>query len=455
MQNALQSCLSAALVNVLRCLPADSFELRRTKNGSMETRVMHLLRPLRESDLERVLFYTGYVKYLCSDAFYHDISALFPVVSGWLSENTLPKLRALGWFHTEIDVQHIYPFLTPKLTEISVSVASGGALTLLSTLPRRCPHLKDVRLLLSRNSDNRDPQAVQAVSAFVRELHDLEVLSLDPEIDGAALAHLAVVSSIRDLCLEQITSSPLSPNSRPTFQSLQTLSFAEAEIHSPINFLAWCKNTPLKDFAAECLASPSAEDVHRLFLAVAGAITHSSLGHFLLNFDGDPSTPPDPTSLIAFNSFRHLFSFRNLVSVSMESTVGIDLDDAAVLEMARSWPRIETLQLDSYRGTSHPRTTLRCLEAFPQYCHHLTKLCIAFDATVVPASQNLTLDSLEVLDVEASPITIAEPVAEFLAGLFPNLVELKTLAEDYDAEDLFLSAAYGYSDLWKEVASLL
>ncbi|KAJ7630198.1 hypothetical protein FB45DRAFT_914871, partial [Roridomyces roridus] len=124
--------------------------------------------------------------------------------------------------------------------------------------------------------------------------------------------------------------------------------------------------------------------------------------------------------------------------------------------MARSWPRIETIELESYHGTSQPRTTLRYLESFPRHCHYLSKLCISFDATAVPTTlQDLSLDSLEELDVEASPITTAEPVAEFLAGLFPNLGSITPLAGELDENDPRVSRAFAYSQIWREVDSLL
>jgi len=134
------------------------------------------------------------------------------------------------------------------------------------------------------------------------------------------------------------------------------------------------------------------------------------------------------------------------------------LDDTTVTDMARSWRHIERLELQSYYGTAAPRATLQCLEAFPKYCPHLTKLSIAFDATVIPTSQgNLSLESLKNLDVEASPIATAPPVARFIASIFPSLKNITTLPDslDGDAEWEVGPEALQYDRHWKEVASIL
>ncbi|KAF8149233.1 hypothetical protein K438DRAFT_1779421 [Mycena galopus ATCC 62051] len=224
----------------------------------------------------------------------------------------------------------------------------------------------------------------------------------------------------------------------------------------------------LVEFTAECAAFSTADDVHRLFSAASSGISHLPLREFAFSdefgsFDSSHST----NHLIRSQSLRSLFCFVNLTSVSILSAVGIDLDDTTVTDLARSWPHIEKLEFQSYYGNLAPRATLRCLEAFPRYCPRLTKLAIAFDATVIPIptlkETDLSLVCLKMknLDVEASPIETARPVGKFLTRIFPRLREISTLGDS-----LFLGGqdewetdvgqqVLQYDRKWKKVAFIL
>ncbi|KAF7334641.1 hypothetical protein MVEN_02294500 [Mycena venus] len=135
-------------MNLLSCLPSDSFELRTTGKGYFTKYIMQLLRPLQNSDLERVLVYAPHVKHLFSDPHFADLSPVFPSASPWLSENMLSNLQGLYWMHGENDFQYIDCFLAPQLTTIRIPHTSLGALTLLSSLALRCPQLTDVTFFL-------------------------------------------------------------------------------------------------------------------------------------------------------------------------------------------------------------------------------------------------------------------------------------------------------------------
>ncbi|KAJ6583628.1 hypothetical protein DFH09DRAFT_1029228 [Mycena vulgaris] len=449
---------SVTLLNLLSCLPSGSFELRTTGEGYFTKYIMQLLRPLQKSDLERVLVYAPHVKHLLSDPRFADLSPVFPSASPWLSENMLPNLQGLYWMHGENDFQYIDCFLAPQLTTIRIPHTSLAALTLLSSLALRCPQLTDVTLFPRGTPDLRS-MAVSAVSMCVRGLHDIERLAADM-LDHPALEHLSRLTSLRHLRLGGLPSTLPTHDDEALFPSLQTLYFS-SEIESPFRFLEWGNTIPLVGFTAECPAFSTADEVHRLFSAAAGGISHSPLTEFAFDNEFDSFDFSDSANyLIRSSSLRSLFCFVNLTSVSVLSAVGIDLDDTTVTDMARSWPHIERLELQSYYGTTAPRATLQCLEAFPKYCPHLIKLSIAFDATVIPTSPgDLSLESLKNLDVEASPIATAPPVARFIASIFPSLKNITTLPDslggDAEWEADVGPEAFQYDRHWKEVASIL
>ncbi|KAJ6460443.1 hypothetical protein DFH09DRAFT_1230040 [Mycena vulgaris] len=416
-----------------------------------------LLRPLQNSDLERVLVYAPHVKHLFSHPHFADLSLVFPSASPWLSENILPNLQGLYWMHTENDFQYIECFLAPQLTTIRIPHTSLAALTLLSSLALRCPQLTDVTFF-PRGAPDLRSLAVSAVSVCVRGLHGIERLTADM-LDHPALEHLSRLPSLRHLRLGGLPST-LPTHDEALFPSLQTLYFS-SKIESPFHFLEWGNKIPLVGFTAECPAFSTADEVHRLFSAAAGGISHSPLTEFAFDNEFDSFDSSDSVNyLIRSSSLRSLFCFVNLISVSVLSAVGIDLDDITVTDMARSWRHIERLELQSYYGTAAPRATLQCLEAFPKYCPHLTKLSIAFDATVIPTSHgDLSLESLKNLDVEASPIATAPPVARFIASIFPSLKNITTLPDSLDGDAEWEAdvgpEALQYDRHWKEVGSIL
>ncbi|KAJ7473657.1 hypothetical protein B0H11DRAFT_1340284 [Mycena galericulata] len=449
---------SVALINLLSCLPSDSFDLRTTGAGYFTKYIMQLLRPLQNSDLERVLIYAPHVKHLFSDPHFADLSPVFPSVSPWLSENMLPNLQGLDWMHGENDFQYIDCFLAPQLTTIRIPQTSLTALTLLSSLALRCPQLTDITFLPWGTRDLRS-LAISAVSGCVCGLHGIERLIVDM-LNYPAIEHLSRLPSLRHLRLGELPSTSPTHDDDAVFSSLQTLYFS-SEIDSPVRFLEWGNKIPLVEFTAECPAFSTTDEINRLFSAATGGISHPSLTKFTFNNDYDSFDSSDSANyLIRSSSLRSLFCFVNLTFISILSPVGIDLDDATITDMARSWRHIECLELQSYYGTAAPRTTLQCLEAFPKYCPHLTKLSIAFDATVIPTSQSdLSLESLKDLDVEASPIATAPPVAHFIASIFPSLEDITTLPDslggDVQWEADVGPEALQYDRHWKEVASIL
>ncbi|KAJ7736670.1 hypothetical protein B0H16DRAFT_1573476 [Mycena metata] len=363
----------------------------------------------------------------------------------------LPNLQSLNWRHGDDDFQYIDCFLAPQLTRILIPHTSLAAL--------RCPQLTAITLF-PRGELHLRSLAVSAVSACVRSLHSIERLYADT-LDLPALEHLSRLPNLRHLRLGGLPSSFHTHDNEALFSSLKTLCFY-SDSESPVRFLEWGHKTPLVDFVAECPAFSTAEEVQRLFSAVAGGISHSSLTEFTFNNEfGALDTSDSASYLIRSSALRSLFCFVNLTSVSVSSAVGIDLDDTTVTDsdMARSWRHIEFLDLHSYYGTPAPRATLQCLEAFPKYCHHLTTLSLAFDATVIPTLQgDLYLESLEKFDAQASPIATVPPVARFIFSIFPSLQNIVTLPEslggDVAWEGDLRPEVREYNRRWTEVARI-
>ncbi|KAJ7653967.1 hypothetical protein DFH06DRAFT_1203344 [Mycena polygramma] len=210
----------------------------------------------------------------------------------------------------------------------------------------------------------------------------------------------------------------------------------------------------------------TADEIHALFAGIVAGISHSSLTALTVQREWGETEDSNPTTyVVARRSIRLLFCFPDLAILSITSAHGFDLDDGTVAEMARAWPRIESLHLRSHSYIHMPRTTVACLRSFARYCPHLRELTLPFDATTSPgadaARPRAVQHSLQGLTVDHSPLTTPIAVARFLSGLFPNLAEIETHREfddndEDDADDMMEHGdAIRNHNRWKEVLTLL
>ncbi|KAJ7100558.1 hypothetical protein C8R43DRAFT_846606, partial [Mycena crocata] len=127
------------------------------------------------------------------------------------------------------------------------------------------------------------------------------------------------------------------------------------------------------------------------------------------------------------HALSQLFCFVNLTNVILKPPVGFDIDDATAWDMARAWPRLDSLVLETATDFSHPPSmSLAGLRAFAKHCPKLTSLTIAVDASSVPAFDDspetrISQLGLRILDVSTSPISDPPAIARFMSALFPAL----------------------------------
>ncbi|KAJ7630208.1 hypothetical protein FB45DRAFT_1058256 [Roridomyces roridus] len=361
---------SVTLLSLLRCLPSDAYKLKPT----------------------RELFFIKYRMNRtlnASDSDYADPASVLSATSSWLSPNMFPRLQGLYWEHKASDFDFIHHFLGPELTTIRVPCTTRAASKLVSGLALRCPQLNDINCrIVDAGSAQMVSVAASAVSQCVRGLNGLKRLLTDI-LDHAALLHISRLHSLRDLKLGALPSAFNVPNDQPFFPSLQTLHFT-SDPDSMCDFLKLGRGIPLLEFTGE---------THDFSTPDQTVIDVSDAHDYFI--------PP--------SALRPLFSFVNLTSVTIGSGFGVDLDAAIVTDMARSWRHIEKPDIESFYGTAAPRTTLRCLQAFAQYCSKLTKLGISGD------SRRRGLSDFE-----------PTPVAMYLARIFPGLKTIETLIDSLD-----------------------
>ncbi|KAJ7488355.1 hypothetical protein FB451DRAFT_1025451 [Mycena latifolia] len=155
------------------------------------------------------------------------------------------------------------------------------------------------------------------------------------------------------------------------------------------------------------------------------------------------------------STLQILCCFTNIRSLRIGVPLAFELDDATVLDIARAWPRLEDLELNSFCPLIKSQVTIQGLCAFAQHCPRLAILRISFDASAVPnleinARTFVPQHSLHTLYPSSSPITAPLPVAKFLSTIFPNLRSIKD-----DLTNASTEANLAYRRRWMKVKSII
>ncbi|KAJ7193243.1 hypothetical protein GGX14DRAFT_593050 [Mycena pura] len=404
-----------SLIHLLRCMPDDLLEIpvvppdpeRRYSHGrSPPAPPIRLRRPILPTDWERPLFYMRRVKFFSMGrpTRYSDVLDAFgPCLP---TPYIFPNLEKLWW--NEPPFTHLSFFLTLRLTNIHLS-SVNTELSVISNYVLQCPGLKTVHLSLKAGGVyNPAARSIWPFSSIVRGLMHIEDLHV-PEVNSTAMEHLAQLPRLKSLGF--------------SYQgALEEPQPFEQSVRFPALFRL---SVPLVATAA-----------WDFYSTLAAHCSHTSLLQILNG--GQTQLPGEPTpEQIVANSvggdiLQPLFSFPNLHKVQLRHPVGFDLDDATILVMARSWPRITSLSLVASTTSHMPsRVTLEGLYAFAQHCPRLYELTITFDATLAP--RTLPSDEtrtnqlcLKCLNLGYSPVGDPGPVAEFLFSIFPHLWAIRS-----------------------------
>ncbi|KAJ7120042.1 hypothetical protein C8R44DRAFT_981996 [Mycena epipterygia] len=436
----------------LKCMPPDLFDF--------ESRIWRLLRPIVAMDWRRALCYSSRVKiftfnFIAHERFSEVLAALNLCLPGRF---LFPNLQNLHW-NRQRSAPDLAPtpiFLPPTLQSISFNCLPNNAnLSLLSTLAGACPRLTRVFVTWRPTSD----RANGVTSLFILALSSLQAVAMDmPSI--AALDHLRRLPALTSLDLSGIPSGIDGLDaSFPVFPRLRTLHLRWVAIERATTFFLMCSNIPLASLDltfSNCARITATVDFYH---ALRASCSHTSLTSLTLANHGHIALVGQDNFAITGLSLRILSCFRNMESLSITSSHGFDLDDATFVEVVQAWPRIANLTLDTF-GEGPIRTTLASLYSLAEYCPLLRSLHIHFDATSIPAPRaHLVQQRLTSLAVSSSVISASGPVARFLSGIFPSLVEITTAREEEDnesAEELEDNGdEIAVHQRWKEVEALI
>ncbi|KAJ7199164.1 hypothetical protein GGX14DRAFT_373237 [Mycena pura] len=447
------------LDNVLRCMPSGLFVV---EDDALERQ---LQRPIMSTDWDRALRYTHRVKEFHSPWFDHaPVSDILPVLSMCLPDHSLfPNLRRLQWSHADNShFHHIDLFLNPRLAHIIILCKTPlPQLSILSTLPRKCPSLKSVSLHLPPRDLHTVVSFQSNLSVFVRRLHHLEFLHM-PLPDAAALQHVAGIPTLHSLELRVLLIAFLVSPLETSFIKLRNLVLHDVDVEAASKFLQICVSAPLVSVA-----------INNTARATLGALDHfiatltqcSGSYSTLTSLSLDLSLHED--SSMRAHSLSTLFCFKKLTHVDIQSETGFDLDNVLIFDLARAWTHLKSLQLRESVPHIPRGLTIECLRSLSGNCPDLRFLHLSFDASTTQAPQHgqnqVSQTTLEYLDVAHSHIAMPTCVARFISAIFPNLRRISTAREYHDLiyhtedeEDLDENAEeILFHQRWKEVQSRL
>ncbi|KAJ7620859.1 hypothetical protein DFH06DRAFT_1482460 [Mycena polygramma] len=440
----------------LNLFPDGGFTL--ANDGILGNPLWRMARPIVPTDWERPLVYAPRIRALSLT--WYPARKLSEI---WLSLGmccpaglVFPNLQKFTWRERSANSVPLRMFCPSTLTEIRLSCeASYPTLSLVAALSIYCPGLKHISLRLEPPSH----QVQTAASTLICGLQNVETLLMDVPT-SAALRHMAQLSGLTSLQITGLPALPEDSNLSPLiFPRLRQLVLGPLEIQPATEFLAFLADSPLHSLQLILKTCVTVAETDALFRTVRATFSHKCFKCFTLRSDADhfPTEGREDYRINA-NSLGILSCFSGLTTLSIMSPVGFDLDDAAVDLLAKAWPRLRELTLQTNIMAPPIHLTLNALRSLAAHCPQLRSLDIEFDPTSVPPAREgdrVVQESLESLSVGCSPILKPGPVARYLSSLFPNLRSISTAREDEDNEDPEevenQGQAISYHRRWKEV----
>ncbi|KAJ7624374.1 hypothetical protein FB45DRAFT_1030531 [Roridomyces roridus] len=457
-----QSCTS----NLIQCFPQDLWELQTSRYLS---RVFTFRRPIAAPDWDRVLHYSRRIRSFDLPPLYlEDSSQIFDLLlqTEIPGKHLLPNLQSLStgnpYNPRPVPSAHVAILLGPRISAIRVGT---GHASLFPMLTERFPPLKAVNVGRKQYvlaPEDADPADEQCISALLRGLQSVECVEA-AYVDLPALLHLGMLASLTTLKLHCLPAGSLSslPDQRLFRHLLHVeLCIPPTRTDSVSIFLRSWTCTPLISFIINLPANPTAVLVEGIFSTLAKHCSTTSLQTITLSRDlGAEMAAGEILPDVALKS---LTCFVNLVELSVDSTFGYQLDDAGMLELARSWPHIEVLHLQALWHDQTPLMTITSLRVLAAHCPSLRSLELTFDASSVPPPpRELHHHTVTTLNVAHSPISNALDAARYLSAMFPNLSDIQSDKEDWDDEEVHSAETVQdqreihWSRLWMRVKAYL
>ncbi|KAK7053770.1 hypothetical protein R3P38DRAFT_2601535 [Favolaschia claudopus] len=453
-----------SLAPLIKCMPEDAWEEHVAGTGRNATTTLHLRRPLKSTDLPRMLYYSERIRELCLTRFaspklHHGLLRALDMA---LPVRTfMPKLVDLTWCSSRKDVTTILRhILGPRVRNIHLNLDNTEELSILPFVRSACPQVSDFELVLPQNSQGSTPVVSDLVCGW-ENLTDLYI----PNLDKAGFIHIAHLSSLNTLNLwfvdDLAPSHPPDFLVGPSFPKLEYLSIRCRTANFCAGVVQVIASRQLTSLSISPMSSWTSSAWQKLHTVIQECLDHTALDSIeVKDWDGlvRPAEDELASYRISLDVLRPLLAFKRLEQVAYQTYPDVDVGDDFLEEMAKAWPRLSSLHLcNEVLITQPPRATLRCLLPFARHCRHLEALGIRIHARNIPAFTQLAghriAHELQYMYVGTSYLLswddMEGKVAAFISDLFPTLDSLMTSSEELP------EALASHRASWDRVSCLL
>ncbi|OAX38266.1 hypothetical protein K503DRAFT_691844, partial [Rhizopogon vinicolor AM-OR11-026] len=377
----------------------------------------------------------------------------------------LPNLRSLTWDAPSGIFSYIQWFVTQKLTTLNIHTScfefkfGPSVQSVLSCIPILCPSLSHFHFHSQRESGD-------ASITLQRWSHLISAST--GKISDAAILYLSNLPSLRELHIELHHPTPIAADTqkllqRPAFCALQELGVTCESLATSDAFFETLSIAPkiLSFRMNDGEDSPSA--LPASISRISNACAHSALEHlqilvFYLNHDSELDAS------ISAATFQPLRAFHNLRKLDFQSDYDVQLDDIALLQMAKAWPLLEELAIHGQFSAAwgdHPRLiTPDGFVSLLKHCPRLTSVAIVINWSAVDRRgispeipyQGFAHGALSYADFDSSTIRHVTGIAAFLSAIAPKLERVDGWDAHYHTDHPDFKK---YSTKWNDVHHLV
>ncbi|KAJ7811509.1 hypothetical protein B0H13DRAFT_1926689 [Mycena leptocephala] len=343
-------------------------------------------------------------------------------------------LKSLFWAYEDSSLLSYMPILLgPTVTQLRLILTPAhltiSHLSLIPSIAKTCPQLTGLEISLLRDDDASEEEAAciststiqRSVSLLVQGLTHIERLRV-ANLDHSAFEHLAALPTLQFLDVEALHSFP--PLQPPSFSGLHHLDICPRTVASAIPLISSLSKSPIASITIAIPTVQELAEIFSLYHSVSGSLPHETLQDLSITYeDRTPIASPE-NGFDRSEMLKQFFPFHNLTGVLLDIPGGFCMDDALAQTLARSWPKLESLQIvPRFPTPATSRVTLYGLRAFADHCPSLVELWIELTALSVPKFGRDTghQAKLQRLQVGYAPIEDASAVARFIFGIFPLL----------------------------------
>ncbi|KAJ6533395.1 hypothetical protein DFH09DRAFT_1406536 [Mycena vulgaris] len=420
-----------------------------------------VVRAIEPGNWERPLLYLSRVRTLrLSFAEELPSEELFETPSLCLpGEHLFPNLNFLAWSYWDPQIfPYILILLGPRITRLEINFpAIMPHLSLLPTIAVRCPALTQAQIYCGGAHPELGPLLRRSASLFVCNSTRLENLRID-DLDQSAFEHLAALPTLKSLTLDDMDylhrpRSPLQFCDTPRFVALDRFEVWPRTAEVATAFIATLSGSRVEHVYVDILGPPTVAVTSSLYESVADNLPHETLRSVHISSDDVgvlPASPEQPVEAAVLRRFR---CFPNLPDISLNFRTGFDLDDAAVLELARAWPNLRSLALVPSFPSLAPRdvtlVTFTGLRAFADHCPEPISLGIELNTDVIPCMETDAIPQTKCRSLCVGYAPIADPVAvaNFVLSMFPEVSEIQVSNTDRGLDGTGLN----FRSCWKIV----